>query len=327
MRIGNLNLNSRVAPKPQTCQNVSTPRQVVPLEGNKIMKKGNVRWFKLLIIAGVLALANRSHAYFTTYLDPVSNALTFAYVTLTNNPEPSLAERQQIVLIGRALRTLSLPSTNVSGDYKLFVKAATQLGPIGQSPAFLELGTNVFDAFTNDAQAQIIATANRIAALNDFVGQKRAASNQIRQAQATLDKIPTLTDIRLALVVGRQVFNKINVANRLAAIAEAKPGFAPDAVIGKTLTHNESGRSGTVHFDDASNATQTESGGVPRASAYSWTRTGLNTATLVLTEEEESGTSTTTVKIKFTSGSGGTFSFKNVTGDSAETGYGTFTLE
>jgi hypothetical protein len=291
------------------------------------MKKGNVHWCKMLILVSLLTLANRSHAYFTTYLDPVSNALTFAYITLTNNPEPSRAERQQIVLIGRALRTLSLPSTNVSGDYKLFVKAATQLGPVGQDPAFLELGTNVFNAFTNDAQAQIIATANRIAALNDFVGQKRAASNQIRQAQATLDKIPTLTDIRLALVVGRQVFNKINVANRLAAIGEAHPGFAPDSVIGQTLTHNEHGRTGTVHFDDGANATQTDSGGTPQASTYTWTRTGLNAATLVLTEEEEGGPSTTTVKIKFTSATGGTFSFRNVSSGGGESGLGTFTLE
>jgi len=291
------------------------------------MKKGIAHCVKSLVVAGILMLASGAQAYYTNYLDGVSNTLAYVYATLTNDPSPDASERRQIALIDRALRTLSLPSTTVAGDYKLFVKAATQLGPIAEDPLFLELGTNVFDAFTNEAQVQIIAAGERIAALNDFVGVKRAASNQVRQAQATLDRIPTLTDIRLALVVGRQVFNKINVANRLAGIGEAKPGFALDSVIGKTLTHTERGNSGTIHFDDALNATQTESGGSPEPVTYTWTRKGLHTATLEITAEEESGTSVTTVKLKFTSATGGTFTFSNVSGGGTETGSGTFTID
>ena len=291
------------------------------------MKKGIAHWVKSPLVAGSLLLASGAQAYYTNYLDSVSNTLTFVHAILTNDPRPDASERRQIALIGRALRTLSLPSTTVAGDYKLFVKAAMQLGPIAEDPLFLELGTNVFDAFTNEAQVQIIAAGDRIAALSDFVRVKRAASNQVRQAQATLDRIPTLTDIRLALVVGRQVFNKINVANRLAAIGEAKPGFADDSVIGKTLTHEEPGNTGTVHFDDATNATQTETGGTPEAATYTWTRTGLNTATLVITAEEEGGPSITTVKLKFTSATGGTFSFRNDSGGGLETGSGTFTID
>ena len=291
------------------------------------MKMGIAHCVRSLLVAGSLLLASGAQAYYTNYLDSVSNTLTFVHAILTNDPSPDASERRQIALIGRALRTLSLPSTTVAGDYKLFVKAAMQLGPIAEDPMFLELGTNVFDAFTNEAQVQIIAAGDRIAALNDFVGVKRAASNQVRQAQATLDRIPTLTDIRLALVVGRQVFNKINVANRLAAIGEAKPGFATDSVIGKTLAHEERGNSGTVHFDDATNATQTETGGTPEAATYTWTRTGLNTATLVITAEDEGGPSVTTVKLKFTSATGGTFTFRNDSDGGLETGSGTFTID
>src|SRR5687767_15262078 len=110
------------------------------------MKMGNITSFKIVLIAAMLMLATRSQAYFTTYLDSVSNALTSAFTELTNNPTPTRAERQQIVAIGKALRTLAKPSTSVLGDYNLFLATVTQLGPIAQDPEFLTLGTNVFTA-------------------------------------------------------------------------------------------------------------------------------------------------------------------------------------
>lgn len=276
-----------------------------------------------LLVAALLLLGSQAQAYYTNYLDVVSNTLSFVYTSLTNEPSPTASERQQIARIGRALRTLSKPSTNVAGDYNLFVKAATQLGPLAGDPAFLELGTNVFDAFTNQAQVEIIDAGNRVAALNDFVRVKRGASNQVRQAQATLDRIPALSDIRIALLVGRLVFNKITVANRLAAIGERKPGFAPDAVVGTSITHSNAESSGVVSFVDGTNFTETEVGGDPNSGTYTYTRTGLNSATLVLTSDDGlGGQEEVTVKLVFTAEGRGKFNARN----GQEASKGSFTI-
>jgi len=277
---------------------------------------------RILILTIMLFVAGQSHALYTTYLDGVSNYLSGTYAYLTNLPSPTRADKATTGLIKRALRDLSKPSTSVPGDYGLFVMAVQHLGRLALTNAvLLEAGSNVFNAFTNDAQAEIIATADRIAALSDFVPTKRSAGIQLAQAQLALDRIGTLTDIKIALLVGRQVFVKIVAANRLAAIGEAHPGFAPESVVGVTLTHQEHGNTGTVHFDDATQATQTDSSGT-NLSDYIWTRTGLNTATLVLTESSGS----TTVKLHFTSATGGTFIFRNMDSSSgaAESGSGRF---
>jgi hypothetical protein len=286
------------------------------------MKKGIAHWLTRLLVAGLLLLTSQAHAYYTNYLDAVSNTLAFFYTSLTNQPSTTPSERQQIARIGRALRTLSKPSTNVAGDYKLFVKAATQLGPLAGDPSFLELGSNVFDAFTNEAQVEIFAAGERVAALNDFVRVKRAASNQVRQAQATLDRIPTLSDIRVALLVGQAMFNKITAANRLAAIGERKPGFALNAVAGTSLTHSNAESSGTVTFVDGTNFTESEVGGDPNSGTYTYTRTGLNSATLVLTSEGGGGEEEVTVKLVFTGEGRGKFNARN----GAERSKGAFTI-
>lgn len=288
------------------------------------MKMGNAHGFKLLLLAVMLTLANRSHALYTNYLDVVVAAINFQYNALTNDPSPTPAERQQIALMGRALRTLAKPSTNVAGDYNLFVTAATQLGPIANNPEFLTLGTNVFNAFTNEVQAQIIATAGRIAALSVFVGTKRAASNNLRQAQLTLDRIPTLSNIQLALVLGRQIFAKIGAANRLAAKGEANPGFAADSVEGTSISHtNRGGGFGVITFVDATNYTEIDDGSELGSGTYTYTRTGLNTATLVVNGVTPE-VFTVTVKLTFTTANGGRFSAHEAGNPTA--GTGTFTI-
>ena len=288
------------------------------------MKTGNAHWFKLLLLAAMLALANRSHALYTNYLDVVVGALNFQYNVLTNDPSPTPAERQQIALMGRALRTLAKPSTNVAGDYNLFVTAATQLGPIASDPQFLALGTNVFNAFTNEAQAQIMATTDRIAALNQFVPTKRGASNNLRQAQLTLDRIPTLSSIQLALVLGRQMFAKIGAANRLAARGEALPAFALDSVAGTSITHtNRGGGFGTITFVDATNYTEIDDGSELGSGTYTYTRTGLNAATVVVNGVTPE-VFTVTVKLVFTGPNSGKFTAREAGNPTA--GTGTFTI-
>jgi hypothetical protein len=293
------------------------------------MKTGKTHFTKTIIVTVLLALANHSHALYTNFLNDAVGALTAQYNTLTSNPTPTRMERQAIARIQHAFKDLSKPSTSVAGDYNLFLAAALHLGPIAFSPDFAPIGSNVFKAFTNEAQAEIFATQARIAALSDFVRVKRAASTQITQAQGSLNGISSLTDPRLALIVGRLVFAKIVVANKLAAIGEAHPGFAPDSVVGKTITHHENGKTGMVHFDDATNATQTHNDGSMDTSSYTWTRTGLSTATLVVHEPcDGGGTGTTTVKIHFTSATGGTFSAHDVECDgSTHNQAGTFTID
>jgi hypothetical protein len=291
------------------------------------MKTSKYHWSIILTFGAMLLLTNQSHAYYTNFLDTASNALTGAYTSLTSNPTPTRMEKQAAARIKLALRDLSKPSTSVAGDYSLFLAAALHLGPLATNSDFGPIGYGIFNAFTNEAQAEIVATGERIGALNDFVRVKRAASNQIVQAQSTLNSISALGNPQVGLLAGLRVFVKITVANRLAAIGEAHPGFAPASVVGITLEHHERGRTGTVHFDDGTQATEMDPDGTDTVS-YTWTRTGLNTATLVLTHDEGGGlTSTTTVKIHFSSTTAGTFTFRSVDSDgSVNVGTGTFTF-
>lgn len=287
------------------------------------MKTRKLR-LSLALVAGAMLFAGRSQAYYTNFLDVVSNTLTTAYNSITSNPTPTKLEKREAAAMKRALKDLSKPSTSVAGDYNLFLAAAQHLGPLAFSAQFAPVGSNVFDAFTNEAEAEIEATAARVDALNDFVRVKRAASNQVAKAEATLISLSTLSDPRIALIVTRVVFARITAANHLAAIAEAHPGFAADSLVGRILHHEENNsNSGDVTFTSATEGTQTDSGG-PQPFTYTYERTGLNTATLVLSED---GGGTTTVKLRFTSATGGTFSFRHDGGgDDTQTGSGTFTL-
>lgn len=298
------------------------------------MKTRNIRGILVSTVAAILLFANRSQAECTNYVADIQFAvgtaygiLTTTYHDLTNNPSPTPLQRHQAGLIKRAIADLSKPAATPADAYKLFFNAAQHLGPLALQSPFADFGSNIFNVFTNEAQAEIDCTTERVGALNSFVRTKKPASNQLAQAQATLNSIHTLTDPRIALLVARQVFVKIVAANKQAAIGEAHPGFAADNVIGLTLEHTERGGMGTVHFDDATQASETDSDG-NSTPTYTWTRTGLNTATLVLTNDEGGGlTSTTTVKIRFSSTTTGTFTFRNVDSDnSVNVGSGRFTL-
>jgi len=287
------------------------------------MNKGKLHWVLILTVASMLLLANRSHAYYTNFLDGASNALSTTYHSLTNTATNAV-QRRQAALILRALRDLAKPSTSVAGDYNLFVTAALHLGPIAFSPEFGIIGSNTFLLFTNEAQAEIDATRIRVAALNNFVRNKRPASNAVERAQGTLNSIADLTNPQLAILLVRQVFAQITIANRLAAFGEAHSGFARNSVIGKNLMHTERGETGNVYFNNDVEATQD----ALLDTDYTYTRTGLNTATLVLIKTEGAETSTTTVKLRFTSSGGGTFTFRNVDSDGGvDTGVGTFTID
>jgi len=286
------------------------------------MKNGKTHLFKTLTIATMLLLASRSHALFTPYLSGVSNDIALYATTLT---DPS--DKAEARVVARVLKDLSKPSTSVAGDYNLFLRAALHLGPFVLKPPFGEVGSNAFLFFMSQAQTNLLVTAARIGALNDFIPTKKAASNQLVRAAATLGSVATAPDAQRALLLGSQVFARLAAANRLAAIGEAHPGFALDSLVGKLLEHHERGQSGTVHFDNATTVTETDSEGTS-TSAYTYTRTGLNSATLVLTHDEGGGlTSTTTVKIRFAATTRGTFTFRNQDSDgSVNIGAGTFTL-
>lgn len=286
------------------------------------MKQGKLHWAFILAVTSILVSAHRSHGYYTNFLDTASNTLSSAYHSLTNTATNAVQRREAATIL-RALRDLSKPSTSVAGDYSLFIAAATHLGPLAFTPQFEVIGSNTFLLFTNEAQAQIDAAEIRVAALNDFVRNKRPASNAVVRAQATLDSIPTLTNPQIGILLVRQVFAQVATANRLAAFGETHSGFALNSVIGKNLTHTERGETGDIFFNNDVQATED----TLLDTTYTYTRTGLNTATLVLVKNDGGGDSTTTVKLRFTSATGGTFTFRNVDSDGGvETGSGTFTI-
>ena len=280
--------------------------------------------FSILVVAGLLLLSNRAHALFTPYMIVASNDFSALAATLTGS---TAQERAEAKALARALKDFSKPSDSVAGDYRLFVAAAIHLGPFALQPPFGEVGSNLFSIFMVEAANEVVTTGDRIAALSDFVPTKKAASNQLAKAVAALTRVTTLTDPRLSILVGGQAYAKLVTANRLAAIGEAHPGFAPDSVVGMTIQHQEKGHSGHVQFDNATEAIDTDdSDGSMQIDTYTYTRTALNAATLVLQHDGGSGLNTTTVKLVFTSTTGGRFAFKDMRSDGTSQGTGTFTL-
>lgn len=285
------------------------------------MKTGKLLSMKVLVVAAVLALANQSHALYTHYLDVAVGTLTVFSNSLATLPTPTPAEKKQLAEVKRALKDVGKPSVSVAGDYNLFFAAVAHLGDLATTPTFDDIGTNAFNAFLGEAQVEYFVTSLRVAALNDFVRQKRAASNQLAQAFAaftTLQANPT--NKQLGLLLGRQIFTKLTVANKLADMGEAHSGFAADSVGGKTLDYHVAGRTGHEHFTDATHTDSTDlDGGMTSGNTYTYNRTGLSTATLVL---DYGGGQMTSVKIKFTSAAGGKFTFHS----NSHSGSGTFDL-
>jgi hypothetical protein len=282
----------------------------------------------------MLLFANRARADCTNYVaeiqDAVSTAtglLSVAYHDLTNNPAPTIAQRRQAAAIKRAFVDLKKPTAPPAVSYKFFVAATLHLGSLASQPPFSEAGSNIFKAFMNETRAEIDCTSERITTLNNFVRTKKPASNQLEQAQAALDSISSLAEARAGLFVGRRVFAKIDAANKLAAIAEAHPGFAPNSVVGANFDYGVvHGHSGYVAF---TNSTQWEGGEStgPRVfttdeGTYLYDRTGLNTAQLVVFG---SGI-TRTAHLTFRSSTDGTFTATDATAAGVQRLRGDFAL-
>ena len=283
-----------------------------------------IRWS---VIAMVGMWLSRAEAMFTNYLDQASNAVAQAY-SFFPNPLP---KEQKIAFnaLKKALADFSRPSTSVAGDYDIFVAAATHLAPIQKAgapdPTNIGLAmTNGFLAFVINVVVESTVVSNRVAALSQFQPQKRAASNLVSQAQSDLAFARTTTNVQSGVFSIRLAYFRLAAATKLVATAEARPGFAQNSVEGKTIDHHQRTNSGTVHFDDATHTTDTDSEGTTHET-YAYTRTGLNTATLVLIEDDGGGVLTTTVKLTFTSATGGRFTFKQ-SGTETGSGSGTFTI-
>jgi hypothetical protein len=298
------------------------------------MKIGKRTLAKLAVIISLFVFCGRSLAVCVSHSEDLSDALNVAKGVLESelfartNGTPTAQQTREAKAITRALATLSLPATNTSQNYGLFLKAATQLGPLALDGPIGLAGANVFGAFTNQAQAEIDCTAERVGALGEFNRSKRPASNQLAQAQRSLNSIESANP-QVALLLARVVYLKIVLANKLAGIGEAHPGFAPDGVAGKTLTHTEGGDTGTVQFINDTEANETPANDPVHMSIYMYDRNGLNTAGLKLTYPGDVAetTNTTNVKLKFLSSTNGTFTFRFEDADgSTGSGRGRFSL-
>jgi hypothetical protein len=282
------------------------------------MKTGKTNGMLMLALAAMLFLTQQAHALFTPELTAVSNQVAVYLTTLTNAGDG--AEAKALI---KALKTLAKPSASVAQDYALFVSASLKLGQFGLSdPNLLSIGSNTFLFFLDTADEQIHATANRIAALNDFVKTKKAASNQLAQARATMTAAETNANLQLALSQGRVVFAKIATANRLAAIGEAHSGFAPESLDGKLLSYTGRNSSGTEELSPS--GTFKENGNPAPIGTFTYTRTGLNSGTLVL---NYAAGAVTTAQLNFKTTTGGNFTAHTEEPAGEDNDNGTFTLE
>jgi hypothetical protein len=274
---------------------------------------------KIIVLAAMSLLAERSHALYSDILLDVSNTVATVYQGVTNG-SISVSSSQRTRL-RRAYRDLRQPSLSVERDYDIFVAAARHLGRSAFQEPFHEKGATAYTNFLIRAQYEILVVSNRVAALNQFVAVKGEARRAVRRAQDTYDGLVEglqsgqITDEQVGILVLQRVYHRIRKAKHLAAIGERHPGWAPDNVEGKMLSYtNRSGANGSIHFDDASTATQVDTDGNPNTVSYTWTRTSLNRGRLVLTAPCDEGPNmrTTTVRIRFRAVMRGTFSARQV---------------
>lgn len=252
---------------------------------------------KSLVIGAMLLVAGRAQALYTPELTAVSNGIAM-YVTTLTLPD----DRAEIRVATKALKALSRPSKSVADDYRRFLTASIQLGPYALQEPYSSAGSNVFAFFMGAAGLQFQDTSLRLAALNPFVRTRKAASNHLAQAYALFLANAAETNVQTALLRGQSIFNRLVVAARLVAIGERHQGNAANSLEDGILDYTERGGSGDIVFDDEDDATVEHAGDAPQPATYTYTRTGLNTGTLVLTYGDGG---TDTVKLRFsTTGTG-----------------------
>jgi hypothetical protein len=267
----------------------------------------------------MLLLANQSHALFTSYMVDLSNGVAQYALVLTN-----AEDRAEARALARALAALKKPSESVAQDYSRFFTATLRLGRFAfTDPNLLGPGTNVFILFMNDAAIQIGETAARIDALNRFVPTKRAASNQLAQAQALLIQNATETNLTAGLLRGLRIFSKLVNAQRLTTIGENNQGVAPESVAGQQLNFVIRGEEdGSAFFRDT-DADLTLPGDTSATTLnYTYSRTGLNTGKAIFFSDSI----TNTVTLKFRAEGEGRFIFRQVGEGGRRSGSGLFTL-
>ena len=273
----------------------------------------------------MLLLAQQSHALTTSYLTALSNDVAAYHGLLSGSPLPE--HQREARALARALRDLRPATTTVAQDYTRFFLAVLHLGNYAYTdPNLTGPGVAVFQEFMANAGTNIAVLSARTNALNKFVRTRSAASRQIDQALALLIINSTETNLQTGLIRGSRIFSKLVLAERLVVRGEANQGFSPEdgTVAGAIFNYNGRNDSGTLTLTDASNYTDYDAnleetiGGT-----YTYTRTGLNTATLVLSETI--GGRVTTRRVSFRSLGGGRYAYTFLDGADRGRGVGNFT--
>ncbi len=283
------------------------------------MKK-TIRLAVLGLLCAVLPCARA--VFYTNYLNEASNAIAQVYAATTDVPDAARTHK----LLGKALKDLGKPSTSVAGDYGIFVSVSGRLLPLvgtAGTEAISATLSNAFVSFLLEAYAESLVLSDRIGAITPFQRQRRAASNQVSQAQQALERVATSADIKAAIIALRLAYVKLTVGAKLVAKAEARQGFAPNLLTGLAFHHHvrakDGPEEGTVNFTSGSEFSDGADSGT-----YEYERTGLNSGRFVL-HAGDGGT--TTVTFVFTSATAGRFGFEFVDSTDSGKGRGTFSTE
>ena len=288
------------------------------------MKTAKSILMKLFVAAALLLLAPASRALTTDYMVGLSNNLSGYRDMLA--PSPDAEDQKKVRAFDRALKDLSKPASTVAQDYDRFFLAVLHLGSYAFTDSILvAAGDDVSVHFILDAAAQIGDLSARTNGLNDFVSTRKAAMKNIDQAYLLLLANISETNKQTALLRGRQIFKKLTVADKLVAKGEDRLGHAPNDsdLGGLRLDFEDKAGSGSVTFENNTFYNQPVGADTVQGT-YAYTRTGLDTAVVVLTEI--GGSRVTTLKLKFASGEGGKFAYKIVGGEDKGSSAGTFTL-
>lgn len=285
------------------------------------MKTAKLHLTKFFVAAALLLLAHQSHALTTPYMVGLSNQLSGYYSQLTNSPLPEHKKEARALAV--ALRDLKRPTTTVAQDYDRFFLAVLHLGQYAFTDTnLLVAGDLVAASFIGDAIAKVNDLSVRTNFLNNFVVTRKTAMKNINEAFTLIVTNLTETNKQTALLRGRRIFSKLVLAEKLVVRGEARQGFAPEdnAATGAVFNYVGRNESGTITLTDPTNYTDANTNETV-GGTYIYKRTGLNTATLELSE---TGSGVTTLRITFRLSSTGIYSYTYLDGTDRGRGAGRF---
>ncbi len=228
------------------------------------------------------------------------------YGAITNKiANPGDATPLQVRALGRAQLFLERGTNNLTTELRALAIASALLERSFSADTDITNGfAQAVGCYRGDINGRLDALSAHVASLAPS-GLQRAASNQVRQATAAMDRASTASSAAAASRFFSLALVKIRVGNILADRAE----FAPTSISGKsfvvaTVTPTAERGTEVATFTDTTYTIPAHGSVAEETGTYTYNKTASNAATLVLTPTAGAAT---TVDLMFSAKNIGTF--------------------